>query len=129
MTWRSQKQSCVALSTAEAEYMALCSAAQEAVWMRELSSDLGNQQSQPTLIHEDNQSAIAMAKNPQFHKRPKHINIKYHYVREQVNNGKIVVKYCPTEEMLADLLTKGIGPTKFNKLRDMYGLCVQPSAK
>ena len=129
VTWRSQKQSCVALSTAEAEYMALCSAAQEAVWMRELSSDLGNQQSQPTLIHEDNQSAIAMAKNPQFHKRSKHINIKYHYVREQVNNGKIVVNYCPTEEMLADLLTKGIGPTKFNKLRDMYGLCVQPSAK
>ena len=98
-------------------------------WMRELSSDLGNQQSQPTLIHEDNQSAIAMAKNPQFHKRSEHINIKYHYVRERVNNGKIVVKYCPTEEMFADLLTKGIGPTEFNKLRDMYGLCVQPSAK
>ena len=129
MTWRSQKQSCVPLSTAETEYIALCSAAQEVVWMRELSSDLGNQQSQRTLIHEDNQSAIAMAKTPQFHKRSKHINIKYHYVREQVNNSKIIIKYCPTEEMVADLLTMGIGPTKLNNLRDMYGLCVQPSAK
>ena len=127
VTWKSQKQSCVALSTAEAEYMALSSAAQEAVWMRELNSDLGNQQSQPILIFEDNQSAIAMAKNPQFHKRSKHINIKYHYVREQVGKGTIVVKYCPTEDMLADLLTKGIGPTKLERLKKMCGMHVQPS--
>lgn len=69
VTWKSQKQSCVALSTAEAEYMALSSRAQDAVWMRELNSGLGNQQSQPTLIFEDNQSAISKAKNPQFHGR------------------------------------------------------------
>ena len=61
VTWRSQKQSCVALSTAEAEYMALSSAAQEAVWMRELNSDLGNLQSQPTLIFEDNQSCQVLS--------------------------------------------------------------------
>ena len=69
VTWKSKKQSCVALSTPEAEYMALSSASQEAIWMRELNSDLGNQQSQPTLILEDNQSAIAMTKNPQYHGR------------------------------------------------------------
>ena len=107
--------------------MALSSAAQEAVWMRELNSDLGNLQSQPTLIFEDNQSAIAMAKNPQYHKRSKHINIKYHYVREQVSQGKIAVKYCPTEDMLADLLTKGIGPMKFERLKKLYGMHMQPS--
>ena len=77
MTWKSKKQSCVALSTAEAEYMALSSVAQEAIWLHELTSDLGNPQLQPTLIMEDNQSAISMAKNPQFHSRTKHINIKF----------------------------------------------------
>ena len=123
VTWKSKKQSCVALSTAEAEYMALASAAQEAVWIRELNSDLGNQQSQPTLILEDNQSAIAMAKNPQYHRRSKHINIKFHYVREQVSNGKIHLEYCPTEDMLADMLTKAIGPEKLNKLRTLCGMC------
>ena len=129
ITWKSQKQSCVALSTAEAEYMALSKAAQEAVWIRELNSDLGNQQSQPTLIYEDNQSAISMAKNPQFHGRSKHINIKYHYVREQVRAGKIVLKYCPTEDMLADLLTKGIEAVKFERLRNSLGMREQLSSE
>ena len=73
VSWKSKKQSCVALSTAEAECMALASAAQEAVWMRELNSDLCNQPSEPTLIFEDNQSAISMARNLQFHGRSKHI--------------------------------------------------------
>ena len=72
VTWKSKKQTCVALSTAEAEYMALSSASQEAIWMRELNSDLGNEESQPTVIFEDNQSAIAMAKNPQYHGRSKY---------------------------------------------------------
>ena len=122
VTWKSKKQSCVALSTAEAEYMALSSASQEAIWMRELNSDLGNQQSQPTLILEDNQSAIAMARNPQYHGRSKHINIKFHFVREQVSNGKVCLKYCPTEDMLADMLTKAVGPEKLNRLRRLCGM-------
>ena len=63
---------CVALSTAEAEYMTLSSASQEEIWMRELNSDMGNEQSQPTFIFEDNQSAITMAKNPLYHGRSKH---------------------------------------------------------
>ena len=108
VTWKSKKQSCVALSTAEAEYIALSSAAQEAVWMQELSTDLRNPQSQPTLILEDNQSAISIAKNPQFHGRTKHFNIKYHFIREQVSICTICLEYCPTEDTLADLLTKGI---------------------
>ena len=73
ITWKSKKQSCVTLSTAEAEHMALSSAAQEAIWMRKLIADLGNPQSQPTVVMEDKQSAISMAKNPQFHGRTKHI--------------------------------------------------------
>ena len=125
VTWKSKKQSCVALSTAEAEYMALSSAAQEAVWMRELVSDLGNSPINSTVIFEDNQSAISMAKNPQYHGRTKHINIKYHFIREQVANGTICLKYCKTEDMLADLLTKGVGPEKFERLRMLYGMSKQ----
>ena len=75
ITWQSKKQLCVALSTAEAEYVALAEAAQEAVWLKQLNEDLTGK-SEPVMIHEDNQSAIAIAKNPQFHGRVKHINIK-----------------------------------------------------
>ena len=122
VTWKSKKQSAVALSTAEAEYMALSSAAQEAIWLRELTSDLGNPQCQPTLLMEAKQSAISMAKNPQFHGRTKHSNIKNHFVRKQVNDNNFRLEYCSTEDMLADILTKGIGPEKFERLRRMCGM-------
>ena len=89
MSWRSKKQSCVAMSTTEAEYMALSSIAQEAVWLRELNKVLKNPLSGPTLILEDNQSAICMSKNPQFHGRSKHINIKFHFIQEQVAANNI----------------------------------------
>ncbi len=97
--------------------MALSGAAQEAIWMRELNSDQGNLQSQPTLIYEDNQSIIAHysdGKKLSVSLKVKHIHIKYHFIREQ---DKICLKYYPTEDMLADLLTKGIGPEKFKRFR------------
>ena len=114
MTWRSKKQSCVALSTAEAEYMALSSAAQEAVWLRQLTTELKSPPETVTTIFEDNQSAIDMTKNPQFHGRAKHIAIKYHFIREQVQNGTIKLKYCPTSQMLGDVFTKGLYTTISN---------------
>ena len=72
VSWRSKKQTCVALSTAEAEYTALASAAQEAMWLRQITTDLKNKPTGATVIFEDNQSAICIAKNPQFHGRSKH---------------------------------------------------------
>ena len=120
ISWRSKKQTCVALSTAEAEYIALSHATQEAVWLRQLASDLRCNTKQPTVIYEDNQAAICMAKNP--NSRSKHIEIKYHYVREKVQNDIIELKYCRTEEMIADIMTKGIGKEKFLKLRKMAGI-------
>ena len=84
MSWRSKKQTCVALSTAETDYIALASAAQEAVWMWQLACDLKNGPTEATVIFEDNQSTISMAQNPQFHGKAKHIGIKYHFIREQV---------------------------------------------
>ena len=96
VSWRSKKQSSVALSTAEAEYIALASTAQEAVWLRQLTTELGSGSTEATTIFEDNQAAISMSKNPQYHGRAKHISIKYHFIRGQANNGTVTLKYRPT---------------------------------
>ncbi len=122
VSWLSKKQSTVALSTAEAEYVALSQAAQECVWLRRLLSDLGMDVT-PVVILEDNQGAIAIAKNPVDHSRTKHIDIRYHYIRECVQNGQIQLQYCPTDDMKADILTKPLVRQKFVYLRSQIGLC------
>ena len=71
------------------------------------------------LIYEDNQSAIAMTKNPKFHGRAKHIDIKHHFIRQQVAQGTIMFEYCPTVKMVANILTKGLSRETFCKLRSM----------
>ena len=91
----------MALSTAEAEYMALASAVQEAVWIQRLQNDLNEASS---LIYEDNQSTICMAKNPQYHGRTKHIDIKFHYIHEQVEKKAIQLEYCESKNMVADTI-------------------------
>ena len=88
VSWRSKKQTSTALSTAEAEYTALCSAAQEACWMKQVLTDLGFVSSSPMVIYEDNQSAICMTKNQLFHGRTKHISIKYHFQRRRCPMGR-----------------------------------------
>ena len=90
--------------------------------MRRLNSELGNPPEGPTTIFEDNQSTIAMAKNPQFHGRAKHIDIRHHFVREQVSDGTIKLTYCPTGEMVADMLTKGLPQQPFCVLRERAGV-------
>ena len=129
VSWRSKKQSSVALSTAEAEYMALASAGQEAVWMRLLTAELCGNSMKELTIFEDNQSAIQMSKNPKFHGRAKHIGIKFHFIRELVSDGAVKLQYCLTEEMIADMLTKGLSPDRFTKLRHMAGVRSMPSCK
>ena len=120
VSWRSKKQSSVALSTAEAEYVAHSGAAQESIWLRQLLTELGNPPLGQTTIFEDNQSAIAMSGNPQFHGRAKHIDIKCHFVREQVNSGTVKLAYCPTADMVVDMLTKALGSTQFRGGRNNY---------
>ena len=119
VSWSSRKQNSVALSTSEAEYVALASAAQEAIWLRQLMSELTKTPIKTITINEDNQSAICLSKNPQFHGRSKHISIKHHFLRDQVKEGSIEVKYCRTEEMIADMFTKGLSGERFMKLRRM----------
>jgi hypothetical protein len=96
----------VALSSSEAEYMALAAAVQECVHLRQLLADLGYPQKGATVIYEDNQGCIALARNPVFHKRTKHIDIRYHFIRERILDGTIDLKYIPTSDQYADIMTK-----------------------
>ena len=122
VSWSSRKQQTVAKSSTEAEYVALSSATQEAVWLRCLMKDLGRQMDAPTTIYEDNQGAIELAKNAKFHNRTKHIDICHHFVRERVLSNEIRVIYCPSEDMTADIMTKGLPKCTFEKLRNLLGV-------
>lgn len=122
ISWLSQKQSTAALSTAEAEYIALSSATQEVVWLQQLLTDIGVDCTKPVTVWEDNQAAIGLTRNPIEHKRTKHIDIKYHFVREHVMIGSLFVKYCNTKEMLADILTKPLPKGQFEYLRSKLGI-------
>ena len=122
ISWRSKKQPIVALSSTEAEYVALCAAAQETIWLRNLLKDINILQPGATTLYEDNQGAIALSKNPKNHPRTKHIDIKYHYVRETVENNFINLLYCPTADMLADVMTKGLPKYSFEKFRESMGV-------
>ena len=115
ITWNSKKQSSTALSTSEAEYMALCEASKEAVWLKRILKDLGYEQG-TVVIYEDNQGAIAFTKNNVNHKRNKHIEVRYHYTRRLVENGEISVEYLPTNYMIADILTKSVSKQQFKSL-------------
>lgn len=107
ISWRSQKQQTVALSTAEAEYMSMSSAAQEALWLQQLHAELGQEQSNPLVIFSDNQSAIKLSNNDCYLPRSRHIDIRYHFLKDHVNNLDIKFSYVKGEEMIADNLTKG----------------------
>ena len=122
ISWRSGKQKSIAKSTCEAEYMAQSDAAQEAIWIRFLLPELGEHLNDSTVIHGDNQGAISLAKNPIDRKRTRHINVSYHFVRELITNGTLTFSYIPTQEMIADGLTKALTPAKFNDFIGMLGL-------
>jgi transposase InsO family protein len=119
---RSHLQKSVSLSSCEAEYMATCDAAREAVFLRTLLGELGFKQCNPTTICVDNQSMINYSKNFDQHSRMKHIEIRQHFVRELVQSDVIQHQYCPTDEMPADIFTKPLGGHKFAKFRSMLGV-------
>ena len=122
MSWKSKKQTCVALLSTEAEYMALCQASKEAVWMGDFLSSLGVTMQGPMVVNADNQGSIALAKNPVFHDRSKHIDIQYHYTCNLVKEKRIQLEYIPTSNMLADLLTKALPRTQHVHLSQGIGL-------
>ena len=113
ISWFSRKQSYVALSTVEVEYVRACSASCEAVLLRKLLSDSFDLQLDDTCIHCDNQSCVKFLKNPVFHEKSKHIQIKYHYIRDMVQWGAVKLRYVVTKEQIADVLTKPLARVKF----------------
>ena len=109
--WGSRLQPTVALSTVEAGYMALAAAAQEVMFLRQLLSSLNIVLKSPTIMNEDNQGCISLATNSMTTGKTKHIDIRLHFLRDLVQNRSIELKWCPTDYMLADALTKSSLPT------------------
>ena len=122
ITWRSKKQTMIALSSTEAEYVALSEAGREACWLRSLYEELGQKQIEPTLIKGDNDGSIAMARNPQFHKRSKHIDTRWHWVRDQVEQKNLEIESCRDPQQTADVLTKALPRPKHQKHAKEMGL-------
>ena len=120
--WSSKKQGIVSLSSTEAEYVAQTHAAKEAIWLRSFISEIRGDDEKPLTIGCDNQGAIALAKDNKFHSRTKHIDLRYHFICEAVEDGKISVKYIPTEENVADIFTKPLPRPKFDRFVKMLGL-------
>jgi hypothetical protein len=126
VSWSSKKQTTVSLSTTEAEYKALCSTTCEAVWMRRILEDMGEEQKAPTVINCDNQSSIKLANNPMYHARTKHIEIQHHFVRKKIQSKEIDLIYCNTDENMANIFIKPLGKAKFEICRDLLGVVENP---
>ncbi|KAJ9546687.1 hypothetical protein OSB04_019230 [Centaurea solstitialis] len=121
ITWCSQKQATVALSSCEAEFMAATAAACQAIWLREILAELTGLEKQKVLIRVDNKSTIALSKNPVFHGRSKHIHTRYHFIRECVENEQVVVEHVSGDKQRADALTKALARIRFMEMRSLLG--------
>jgi hypothetical protein len=122
ISWLSRKQTSVALSTSEAEYIATSVASREAVWLWKLLAGIFDLELEPTLIHCDNQSCVKLTENPVFHDRSKHIEIKYHYIWDMVERRVVELQYISTDEQIANILTKPLSRVKYEYFRDKLGV-------
>jgi len=119
ISWKSRKQPTVALSSCEAEYMALAACVQEGLFLAHLLHDIdAHCRYEPFTVFEDNQGAIALVENPVHHQRSKHIDIRYHFIRDQCNQGNVSVEYKPSSDMIADILTKPVSRHTLNQFKD-----------
>lgn len=121
ISWQSRKQRATALSSTEAEYVALSEAGREAIYLRDLLYELTGSLIKINLYC-DNQSALKMATNHQCHNRSKHFDVKHHFVREIAKSGKVEISYLSTNEMPSDLLTKGLATIKHYKFMEKLGI-------
>ena len=130
IAWTVRQQDCVALSSAESEYIGMCLAAKETVWIRRLVSGLGlvDGTDAPTTLLIDNQGSMGLAHNASVNRRTKHIDVRYHYTRKAVEDNVLTLEYCPTEQMVADMLTKPLGRVKLQEFVASAGLIECESA-
>jgi hypothetical protein len=122
ISWSSCKQELVTLSTAKAEYVAATHTAKEAIWLRKFIFELIPSLSAPTTMFCDNQAALTLATTDNYHTRTKHINIRYHFIHHVVETGALILLYCPTDDMVADILTKALPKWKINFHTTSLGL-------
>jgi hypothetical protein len=122
ISWSSKKQTSIALSSTEGEYMAMTHATKEALWIQQFLHNINFPLTHSTSLLVDNQGAIVLASNPTFHARTKHIGVRHHFIREHVENGDITLKYIPTNDQVADVLTKALAHEKHSKFRVTMGL-------
>jgi hypothetical protein len=122
ISWQAKKQSTIALSTAEAEYAALTQATKEAIWLQNLLKDLGMSKYAPRIINVDNQGTITLAENPIHHARTKHLDIQLQFVRDHIERNTVKLQYCPTDDMLADIMTKALARDRHAKLCMLIGM-------
>jgi hypothetical protein len=123
VSWFSKKQNCVFLSTVEAEYIAAGSSCSQLVWMKQMLKEYNVEQDVMTLYC-DNLSAINISKNPIQHSRTKHIDIRHHFIRDLVEEKVVNLEHIETEKQIADIFTKALDASKFEKLRGDLGICV-----
>ena len=121
----SKKQPIVTLSTCEAEYVAATSCVCHAIWLRNLVKELKFQMEGPMEIFVDNKSAIALAKNPVFHGRSKHIDTRFHYIRDCITKKEVELKYIKSQDQAADIFTKPLKLQTFIKMRSLLGVTNQ----
>ena len=121
VSWSSKMQSVVALSTTEAEYMALGNCCTQVLWMKQILSDYSMKISCVPIFC-DNSSAINITRNPILHSRTKHIEIKHHFIRDQVHVGNVSVEFVSTDMQLADIFTKPLDATRFSSLKNLLGI-------
>ena len=120
--WSSKLQPVVAQSTTEAEYVSATAAGQEILWLRNLFSELGFEPKGASTLHLDNQSALAVTRNPEHHGRMKHLDLRYYWLRDAVKAGLIDVRYISTKDMPADIMTKALSRAVVEEMRRMLGL-------
>jgi len=121
VSWSSRLQSIVALSTTEAEYVASTSAGQEILWFRNLFHEFGYDLTSSSSLHIDSRSALSVAKNPEHHGRMKHLDLRFYWLRNEVEKGTISVVHVQTDAMPADILTKALARVKVEEMVSMLG--------
>lgn len=127
ISWASNRQPVVTLSTTEAEYVAAASSATQCVWLRTILEQLGLKQEEGTIIWCDNSSTIKLSKNPMMHGRSKHIDVRFHFLRNLIKEGTMELMHCNTEDQVADIMTKPLKREAYENLRKELRMCEMPS--
>ena len=122
MSWSLKKQVSIAISSVEAEYVASANVTKEAVQLQTLLKEVSYPQSQATIVHADNQGAIALAQNPISHFRAKYIDIRFHFIQECIKRNEIKLQYISTYQMVTDILTKALPREAFEKFCEALGV-------